>query len=67
MSQEVGRMLVELSLEEYRLLTELLERDSRDLREEIHRTEAYDYKKALLARKRILVQLIEKLAGAAVA
>jgi hypothetical protein len=56
---------VELSPEEYRLLTELLERDIRDLKEEIHRTEAYDYKRALLARKQALVGLIEKVGAMA--
>lgn len=54
-------MRVELSPEEYRLLTELLERDLGELKEEIHRTEAYDYKQALLARRRTLAGLIEKL------
>lgn len=62
---EVGAMYVELSAEEYRLLTELLERDIGDLKEEIHRTEAYDYKRALLARKQTLAGLIEKLAAPA--
>ena len=58
-------MHVELSPEEYRLLTELLERDLGDLREEIHRTEAYDYKRALMARKQTLAGLIEKLGATA--
>jgi hypothetical protein len=62
----VGAMHVELSPEEYRLLAELLERDIRDLREEIHRTETYDYKRALLARKQTLIGLIEKLGATAV-
>jgi hypothetical protein len=59
-------MRVELSQEEYRLLTELLERDLRALREEIHRTEAYDYKRALLARRQTLAGLIGKLGATAV-
>jgi hypothetical protein len=65
-TREVGAMHVELSPEEYRLLTELLERDLRDLKEEIHRTEAYDYKRALLTRRQTLAGLIEKLGATAV-
>jgi hypothetical protein len=56
-------MQVELSAEEHRLLAELLDRDFQDLREEIHRTENYDYKQELLARRRTLVGLIEKVGG----
>jgi hypothetical protein len=56
-------MQVELSPEEHRLLAELLDRGFQDLREEIHRTENYDYKQALLARRQTLVGLIEKVGG----
>jgi len=56
-------MQVELSSEEYTLLVELLDRDFRDLKEEINKTEAFDYKAALKARERTLVALIEKLRG----
>jgi hypothetical protein len=60
-------MQVDLSPEENRLLAELLDRDLRNLKEEIHRTEAFDYKEALKARRRTLVGLIEKIGGTVVA
>lgn len=60
-------MQVELSAEEYRLLTELLDQSMRDLKEEINKTEALDYKEALKARKQTLLGLIEKVGGVAVA
>jgi hypothetical protein len=65
-TQEVDPLHVELSPAEYRLLTECLQRDIRDLKEEIHRTEAYDYTRGLMARKLTLAGLIEKLGATAV-
>ena len=59
-------MQVELSPNEYTLFVELLDQDLRDLKEEINKTEAFDYKQALKAREDTLVGLIEKLSGATV-
>jgi hypothetical protein len=53
-------MQVNLSSEERRLLSELLDQGLRDLKEEINKTETYAYKEALHARRGTLVGLIEK-------
>jgi hypothetical protein len=58
-------MQVELSPDEYTLLAELLDRNFRDLKEEINKTEAFDYKVALKARERTLVGLIGKVSRTA--
>jgi hypothetical protein len=58
-------MQVELSPDEHRLLTELLDQDYRELKEEINKTETFDYKRALKERERTLVGLIGKLARTA--
>jgi hypothetical protein len=59
-------MQLDLSSREYTLLAELLDQDLRDLKEEINKTEAFDYKKALKSREDTLVGLIKKLSGAAI-
>lgn len=59
-------MQLELSPEEHRLLTGLLDREFGDLKEEFNKTEARAYKEALKARKRTLVELIEKVSSTAV-
>ncbi len=51
---------LELSDEEHAVLAELLDRQLRDLKEEIYKTETTDYKEALKARERTLVGLIGK-------
>jgi hypothetical protein len=53
-------MNLELSGDEHVLLAELLDGAFRDLKEEINKTEAFDYKQGLKARERTLVGLIEK-------
>ena len=50
-----------LSDEERAYLAELLDRDFRDLKEEINKTEAYEYKESLKAQERMLVGLLAKL------
>ena len=59
-------MHLDLSKEESALLAELLDADYRNLKEEIGKTEGYDYKEALKAREQLLVDLIEKLRQAPV-
>ena len=54
-------MTIELSEAEERLLAELLDSDYRDLKEEINKTETFDYKEALKERERLLVGMIAKL------
>ena len=54
-------MRIELSQEELDLLRELLARANADLREEVYRTEAAEWKRALKAQERVLQTLIEKL------
>jgi tRNA (guanine37-N1)-methyltransferase len=49
-----------LSDEERALLAELLDADYRELKEEINKTEGYDYKEALKARERLLESLLAK-------
>ena len=50
-----------LSDKESALLSELLDADYRNLKEEIGKTEGYDYKETLKAREQLLVNLMEKL------
>ena len=50
-----------LSRDEYEFLVELLQQTSRDLREEIHKTEAHDFRMALKKKERILESLLQKL------
>ena len=54
-------MNLTLSDEERAYLVELLDRDFRDLKEEINKTEAYEYKESLKAQERMLVGLLDKL------
>ena len=54
-------MQIELTKEELDLLKELLERTSRDLREEVYKTEATDWKRALKAHEQVLDRLRAKL------
>ena len=54
-------MNLTLSDEERALLAELLDADYRELKEEINKTEGYDYKEALKARERLLESLLAKL------
>ena len=49
-----------LSDDERALLVELLDADYRELKEEIGKTEAFDYKESLRARERLLESLIAK-------
>jgi hypothetical protein len=54
-------MHIELTEEELTLLRELIERANADLREEVYKTEAADWKRALKAQERALRGLLEKL------
>ena len=54
-------MNVELTEEERDLLLETLRRVLGELRSEIYRTEAFDYKEALKAREATLTGLIDRL------
>jgi len=49
-----------LSRDEYEFLVELLQQTRRDLREEIHKTEAHDFRMALKKKERILESLLQK-------
>jgi hypothetical protein len=53
-------MTLELSADEAALLADLLDQDFRDLKEEIGKTEAYDYQQQLRARERLLIGLLQK-------
>ena len=53
-------MQVDLSQEEFDFLGELLERESADLREEVYKTEATDWKKALKSSEQLLAGLLAK-------
>ena len=54
-------MTLELTDAEARLLADLLDSDYRDLKEEIHRTETFEYKEALKQRETLMVGLLRKL------
>lgn len=54
-------MTLELTEAEAQLLAEILDRDFRDLKDEIHRTETYDYKEALKVREALMVNMLTKL------
>jgi len=54
-------MNVSFTDEERSLLSELLDRDYRELKEEINKTEAYDFKENLKARERQLVALMDRI------
>src|SRR5258708_6835079 len=60
-------MQLQLSEEERQLLAELLDQDFRNLREEIYKTDSFDYKEALKARERLLVGLLSKIGPPTVA
>jgi len=49
-----------LSRDEYQFLVELLQQTRRDLREEIHKTEAHDFRMGLKKKERILESLLQK-------
>jgi hypothetical protein len=54
-------MTIELTEAEAQLLAEILDSEFRDLKDEIHRTETYDYKEALKQREALMVNLLTKL------
>jgi hypothetical protein len=54
-------MHIELTQDEVELLRELLDRANADLREEVYKTEATEWKRELKARERTLGALITKL------
>jgi hypothetical protein len=54
---------LQLTTEEQDLVGELLDRAYRDLKEEIYKTEAREFKEALHARERILQGLIQKISA----
>jgi hypothetical protein len=54
-------MQVELTSEQVDLLKELLERVNADLREEVHKTDATEWKRALKAREQVVATLLATL------
>ncbi len=56
-------MLVDLATDELALMIEVLNNAYGDLREEIHKTEDYDYQQRLKERARLLRELIHKISG----
>jgi hypothetical protein len=54
-------MTLDLTEAEVQLLTEILDQSFRDLKDEIYRTETYDYKEALKQREALLVTMLTKL------
>ena len=54
-------MHIELTREELEFLTDLLDHTNADLREEVYKTEATDWKRALKAREQVLLALRAKL------
>jgi hypothetical protein len=54
-------MQLNLSQEELEYLTAVLERAHEDLREEIYRTDDFNFKKELKGRETIIVSLLDKL------
>jgi len=53
-------MQIDLSQQEFDFLGELLERENADLREEVYKTEATDWKTALKGREHLLEGLLAK-------
>ena len=54
-------MRIEVTPEELNLLREVLDRAQAELREEVHKTEAAEWKRALKAQEQVLRTLIAKL------
>jgi len=54
-------MTIELTDVEAQLLADLLDSDYRDLKEEIHRTETFEYKEALKQREALMAGILAKL------
>jgi hypothetical protein len=53
-------MQIDLSQQEFDFLGELLERENGNLREEVYKTEATDWKQALKGREHLLAGLLAK-------
>jgi hypothetical protein len=53
-------MQVDLSQQEFDFLCELLEYENANLREEVYKTEATDWKHALRDREHLLIELLAK-------
>jgi hypothetical protein len=53
-------MQVDLSQQEFDFLCELLEYENANLREEVYKTEATDWKHALKDREHLLIELLAK-------
>jgi hypothetical protein len=58
-------MELTLSDQEAALLRDLLDRDLRDLKQEIGSTEGFEFKQELKAQEQTLVDLLDKLGGPA--
>jgi hypothetical protein len=54
-------MTLDLTDAETQLLAEILDNEFRDLKDEIHRTETYEYKEALKQREALMVNVLTKL------
>ena len=59
-------MHLELSPEEAALLTEVLDSELGDVREQIYKSEVADYKAALKQREQLVTGLLERLRGSQV-
>jgi hypothetical protein len=57
-------MQIEVTTEELELLREILDRANADLREEVHKTEAREWKRALKAREQVVAALLAKVSRA---
>jgi hypothetical protein len=56
-------MQINLTGEEHALLAELLDNDYRDLKEEIGKTEDYNFQAMLRAREQMLLGILQKVGG----
>ena len=57
---------IELSADEAEILSELIERRLREMKVEIERTDTHDFKENLKHKRRMLRQVVTKLAATAV-
>jgi hypothetical protein len=56
-------MVIDISEKERECLFELLEREIRDLRQELHRTDSFEYKERLEQRDLVLTGILQKFSG----
>jgi hypothetical protein len=56
-------MVIDISEKERECLFELLEREIKDLRQELHRTDSFEYKERLEQRDLLLTGILQKFSG----